>query len=137
MRILGLDKLQKTLRNLDAAAGSPRCSVVTGYRGVNYALYVHENLEAAHGKDFNAKYAAQIKAGSMRNRGPNQKARFLIDPAIALENTIQRNVRADVSRGMTLEDALKRAALLIQRQSMQQVPVDTGNLRGSAFTEVE
>ena len=35
--------------------------ILVGYTA-NYSVYVHENLEAAHGQAFNIKYAAEIKA---------------------------------------------------------------------------
>lgn len=35
--------------------------VVVGYTA-NYAVYVHENLEAAHGLDFNIKHASKINS---------------------------------------------------------------------------
>jgi hypothetical protein len=72
--------------------------VVVGYTA-DYAAYVHENLNAAHGKEFNIKHADKIaKAKSRishrkkmgvsgvrniydRNRGENQQAKFLERPA--------------------------------------------------------
>jgi hypothetical protein len=58
-------------------------TVDVGYTA-NYAIYVHENMDAAHGEDYNQKYAAQIAAGDkgFHTRGANQKAKFLIGPAI-------------------------------------------------------
>lgn len=67
-----------------------------------YAMFVHENLDAAHGDEFNAKHSAKIAAASsrgrdssgrftkgakkqtFRNRGSGQKAKFLSDPMAAL-----------------------------------------------------
>lgn len=63
------------------AAGSGfAAKVEVGYTA-GYALYVHENLDAAHGEEFNIKYAAEIAAGTENSRGPGQKAKFLEDPA--------------------------------------------------------
>ena len=56
-------------------------SVVVGYTA-DYAVYVHEDLDAAHGEAFNSKYAKEIADGTVHSRGPNQKAKFLSDPAI-------------------------------------------------------
>lgn len=53
--------------------------VVVGYFTA-YAVYVHENLEAAHGEDYNTKHAERIKAGQDFARGPEQQAKFLEDP---------------------------------------------------------
>jgi hypothetical protein len=76
--------------------------VTVGYTA-SYAAFVHENLDAAHGRAFNVKHAAAIaranrrlrfkqgkvvgqKAGERRsttffNRGENQQAKFLERPA--------------------------------------------------------
>lgn len=62
--------------------------VTVGYTAA-YAVYVHENLDAAHGAAFNAKHAAElayakkhkIKHGPYRHaRGTNQTAKFLEIP---------------------------------------------------------
>lgn len=53
--------------------------IIVGYTAA-YAIYVHENLDAAHGRAFNAKYAADIEAGIKKSRGEGQKAKFLEDP---------------------------------------------------------
>jgi hypothetical protein len=48
---------------------------------------------------------------------------------------VTKNLRtAGFLSGAGLETGLKRSGLLIQRASMREVPVDKGNLRGSAFT---
>lgn len=49
-----------------------------GYRAA-YAIYVHENLAAAHGETYNKKYAAEIKAKKkgFNKRGKGQMAQFL------------------------------------------------------------
>jgi len=77
-----------------------RTDVVVGYTA-GYAAYVHENLNAAHGKSFNRKHAAEIarvrrtrrlykkKYGNkpprqkpyFRARGEGQMAKFLEFPA--------------------------------------------------------
>lgn len=67
--------------------------VEVGYNAA-YAIFVHENLEAAHGAVFNAKYAEEIAeakrlrrknaggtTGPFRTpRGENQQAKFLEKP---------------------------------------------------------
>lgn len=66
--------------------------VFVGYTA-NYALYVHENLDALHGADFNAAYADKIAGAKSRrkkgrtghdpfghSRGENQQAKFLERP---------------------------------------------------------
>lgn len=51
----------------------------------DHAVIVHENLEAAHGKKFNDKYATQIANAGPNdpyyfNRGPNEQAKYLETP---------------------------------------------------------
>ena len=70
-----------TLNNVD---------VIVGYTAT-YAVYVHENLNAKHGKEFNMAYSEQISRGGSSknkkrhrtwfNRGENQQAKFLEKPA--------------------------------------------------------
>ena len=51
--------------------------VFVGYTA-EYALYVHENLAAAHGAEYNKKYGSE-EGGDLR--GANQQAKFLEMPA--------------------------------------------------------
>lgn len=62
--------------------------VSVGYTAA-YAVYVHENLEAAHGRAYNVKHAEDIrnpnrshtvKSGNFQ-RGSGQQAKFLEQPA--------------------------------------------------------
>lgn len=62
-----------------ATGSGKQIQVQVGYTA-GYAIYVHENLDAAHGAAFNAKYRKEIKEGRMRSRGAKQKAKFLEDP---------------------------------------------------------
>lgn len=60
-------------------------AVTVGY-SAEYAVYVHENLDALHGAAFNRAYAKELaakpKTGPFRHsRGPNQQAKFLEVPA--------------------------------------------------------
>lgn len=85
------------LGNLKNSAGS-RVEITAGgkisaivFYTAAYAVYVHENPNAAHGRDFNQKYASEISAakgtkggtarGGLFNRGPNQQYKFLERPA--------------------------------------------------------
>ena len=67
----------------------------TGYETVvgvgytaEYAIFVHENLEAAHGEEFNRKYSEEIARGVVDSRGKGQKAKFLEDPVKRLRKTV-------------------------------------------------
>lgn len=57
-----------------------RFEVWVGYKGVDYAIYVHEIAEYRHGKDYNEWYAEDIAAGRKKARGPNQQYKFLERP---------------------------------------------------------
>ena len=67
-----------------------RTDIVVGYTA-EYAAYVHEDLEKAHGKAFNVKHASEIAAAKgtkkskaergMFKRGEDQQAKFLEAPA--------------------------------------------------------
>ena len=116
MKVEGVKRVERVLRRLQVKVGDPNPSVVVGYRGVRYAIYVHEDMEAHH------------TVG---------KAHYLTDPAHTLAKSVSEQVGKDVLRGLTFGDALYRGGLRIQRQSQLSVPVDTGNLKGSAFTERE
>lgn len=55
------------------------------FYATDYAIYVHENEDAAHGEDFNRKYAVEIERHKGQhkywfNRGPKQQAKFLETP---------------------------------------------------------
>ena len=70
--------------------------IIVGYTAY-YAIFVHENLDAAHGEEYNQKHAEAISGSRERdtrgrftgvrknkrwhNRGAGQKAKFLEDPA--------------------------------------------------------
>ncbi len=51
-----------------------------------------------------------------------------------VKNVIANIKRVNVKFGIGVERGLKKAGLLIQRESQKIVPVDVGNLRGGAFT---
>lgn len=113
VKIERLGQVIRKLRNL--ARRHEKTSVKVGYTA-QYAVYVHENLEANH---------------------PNGgQAKFLEQPAREMREELGAGVRRDMRAGMTLQQALLRAGLKLQAASQQLVPVDTGALRASAFTEV-
>lgn len=66
-----------------------RADIIVGYSGeTGYAIYVHENLEAAHGKEFNILHAEEIATATTPaqkrvwfSRGETQQAKFLEQPA--------------------------------------------------------
>lgn len=90
-------------------------SVAVGYTQA-YAIYVHENLKSHH---------------------PIGEAKFLERPFRELGPDLASQITDDLRNGVSFPMALLRAGLLVQRESQLLVPVDTGALRASAFTELE
>ncbi len=79
-----------------------KVAVIVSY-STEYALFVHEDLEAAHGSVFNTKYATEISnAGPNHkfffNRGTNQQAKFLEVPL----RKLRRRMASIVVREMEL-----------------------------------
>ncbi len=74
--------------------------IIVGYTA-EYAVYVHEDLEAAHGAAFNEKYAKQIADSgnkSFRSRGVNQQAKFLEQPARELRPVILKIIHQEAKK---------------------------------------
>lgn len=90
-------------------------SVIVGYTA-NYALQVHERTDIPH---------------------QNGEAKFLEKPAREKEKDVANTVVKGTKASGSLEKGLILGGLLLQRESQQLVPVDTGNLKGSAFTKAE
>lgn len=111
----GVAELVAKLRQKAAKARDDEGEVIVGYTA-SYAVYVHEDLEARH------------KEG--------KQAKFLSEPANYLRSEMAFIVRSAMRAGRTLLQALLLAGLRLQRESQQLVPVDTGNLRASAFTRL-
>lgn len=119
-KVEGIERVQRALTQAASKYfESPQAirgeSVIVGYTA-NYALYVHENKEAKH------------TAG---------QAKYLEQPARKLGHELAVIVRRAMAGGAKLLQALFLAGLRLQRESQKLVPVDTGNLKGSAFTRKE
>jgi hypothetical protein len=149
MKVEGVDRLVEALKRVARkylpSAGTVRGrSVIVGYTA-SYAVHVHENLEAAHGQEYNVKHAQHYgprskKAGELVvQRGPNQQAKFLEKPARELTNdgTLKGVFNDAIQGGADFQQALYLTGLAIQRSSQEIVPYVTGNLHGSAFTRKE
>ena len=77
-----------------------KTDIIVGYTTA-YAVYVHEDLEAAHGEAFNRKYAEQIADTANKqfhNRGSNQQAKFLEQPARELKPVILKIIHQEAMR---------------------------------------
>lgn len=57
----------------------------------DYAVIVHEDLEARHGQDYNDWYGEEIAAGTKTPRRPEEQAKFLEQPA-----RVNRKEMADI-----------------------------------------
>ena len=114
VRNTGFKELQKSLKKL---ARSKRFvatdSVIVAYVA-EYAIFVHEDLQAKH------------KQG--------KQSKFLEQPARKFGAEIGEAVVKAFDAGATFNQALLIGGFFLQRLSQKIVPVDTGNLRAGAFT---
>lgn len=108
----GFDRLQIKLNK--RARGAKGGSVIVGYTA-NYAIYVHENVGAHFQR-------------------PGAQAKFLEEPLRKNKKKYVRIVSDTVEKGGTFRQGLLLGGLALQRDSQKICPVDTGNLRASAFT---
>ena len=144
-KIVDIEKMMAVLRKKAAEARiDTDVSVVVGYTAA-YALYVHENLQ---GTPHPPKSDAQRKAmfASIRERErrgrvswSNGQPKFLTMPFRELGSSgeFRRIIIAAIRAGKTFAQGLLLAGLRLQRESQKLVPVDTGNLKSSAFTTLE
>lgn len=108
-----------------------KAAVIVGYTAA-YAVYVHENVEMKlKGKP------RPRKRGYYWDPQGVAQAKFLEEPARTEANTIGKIVASAIGKGIPPEQALYLAGLHLQRTSQKLVPVDTGNLKNSAFTRKE
>jgi hypothetical protein len=80
---------------------------------------------------------SQRYMGKAKPRGPDQQAKFLEKPAREKSRPIAGIVRTAWQQGRTLVQGLLLGGLFLQRESQKIVPVDTGNLKASAFTRID
>ena len=106
-----LDNLFKTAKKILHG----KKSVLVGFTA-NHGLFVHENMQASH------------------NVG---QAKFLEQPLRQRNKKLKRMISNGIRRGLSVEKALLLAGLFLQREAQKLTPVDTGNLRGSAFTQLD
>ncbi len=132
MEIRGLESLKSKMLALSSRLRGEK-SVITGFTAA-YALYVHENMEMK-------------LAGQPRPKGRGfywdpqgiSGPKFLEGPARELSNSgeLSRIFTAIVKAGRTITQGLLACGFRIQREAQKRVPVDTGNLKASAFTRAE
>lgn len=131
----GFDRVAATLNRLARKYGdNSKVSVIVGYTAA-YAVHVHENIEMKW-KGLPRRPNPPHKGNYWDPAGKGQ-AKYLEQPARELKKEFSRIIVTACSRGAKLEQALLMAGLRLQRESQQLVPVDTGNLKASAFTRKE
>ncbi len=145
-RIENVKAVQRKLRDLIVKSMKKDIGgVIVGYTAA-YALYVHENKEMKlKGKRreiwFTSKQGHKIrikgKFGKGRYWDPQGKgqSKFLEQPAREKQDVLAALVVKAAKAGIGLQKALVIAGLRLKRESQELVPVDTGNLKGSAFVE--
>jgi hypothetical protein len=127
-----LEKLIRRSRQVDSG------NVIVGFNAF-YALFVHENVEM--------KWRGQKRKGTRpdgsKRRGKywdpqgRGQSKFLEQPAREMKPEIAATIAANARRGAGLIKAMVVAGQRLQAASQKLVPVDLGNLKGSAFTEIE
>lgn len=141
--ILGADDVVKKLEWLQKQSKKHNdVGVIVGYTA-NYALWVHESPGTLKGKPRGAKKGS--KRGKYRGHywDPQGRAqpKFLEAPFRLMKDRLyavifQTTKRLGIAKGNGLDIGLMNAGLLLQRTSQLLVPVDLGNLKGSAFTRL-
>ena len=119
-------------------------NVIVGFQA-NYALYVHEFGPSSKRRiRSDAERRAMFAAMREREKRGHKSWRvgqpkFLEQPARELSNNgeLARLVFGAVKQGVGLVKALIVAGQRLQREAQELVPVDTSNLKGSAFTAKE
>lgn len=111
-----LEKLKSLEAKLTARKEMAKANkhVTVGY-SASYALIQHENLDYYH------------EVG---------QAKYLEQPAREMQGELAQEVVDTFKKTKDLTKSLFRAGLKLQRASQLLVPVDTGALKASAFTEV-
>ncbi|MDB4786216.1 hypothetical protein OAG36_00630 [bacterium] len=128
-KIEGSKEVQNTLSKLQSKSKrEDNASVSVGYQGVAYALFVHEIKNPSTG-------VPRRGDGKKGNYWDVGQPKFLERPFRENAKEYARIIRTAYKRGVSLDKSLLIAGLKLQRDSQQLVPIDTGNLKGSAFTE--
>lgn len=135
-----VDNINKVKQALEVLANryevEKQVSVAVGYKA-NYALYVHEKIEMK----LKGQKRPKLKGGGDHGRywdpQGRAQAKFLEQPAREMGTVLADIVKKVFKRTKSLRWALFAAGERLQATSQKLVPVDTGNLKASAFTEIE
>ena len=112
--------------------GAKNASVIVGYTA-NYAMPVHEMIptEPQWGR---ARASGKGHYWDPSGRG---QPKFLEQPLREMQTELVTIVQDVYEKTDNLMSGLFIAGLRLQRESQRRVPVDTGNLKSSAFTRKE
>lgn len=102
-----------------------------------YHVYVHENLQYAHGAAYNAKYADRIQRGLDHKRRPQEQAKYLEQPAREMRGQLAALIRNSMKNGGELKEVLMMAGYALMRAAQHLVPIDTGELSNSGFVRLK
>lgn len=132
VEIIGFPELLANLTKLEVEAIlKTGGEVVVGFTAA-YAVYVHENVAMKlKGKPRTGKGAK----GKYWDPQGKAQAKFLESPFRSMKNELVNITALAVAKGASLQQGLYIAGLRLQREAMERTPVDTGNLKASAFTE--
>lgn len=123
-QILGMKKVLRAFEKLERESKrKDNGDVIVGY-STSYALRVHEDAKAEARR-------------RLRKKSTRRQWKFLEQPARELSREMALITVKAVKGGASLIKGLLLAGLHLQRASQKIVPIDTGNLRASAFTEKE
>jgi len=139
MEIRRLDKVLRALEKLERESKRKNNgNVIVGFNA-SYALYVHENVEMKwRGLPRKGKHAdGTRKKGDYWDPPGRGQSKFLEQPARTMRKELSAIIANAVANGADLTKALLVAGLRLQREAQKLCPVDTGNLKASAFTEKE
>lgn len=121
--------MQRFLRRLVGMGQKmERVRVVVGFRAP-YAIWVHENVEMKW-------RGLPRKSGIGVYWGPTGQAKYLESAAREMSEELGHMIAELVRAGMTVREAVLRAGMRLQQTAQTRVPVEYGNLRASAYTEI-
>lgn len=122
-----LEKLERDSKRKDNG------NVNTGF-AASYALFVHEAPMTLAGEEPVPRSSGKGHYWDPQGRATNK---FLEGPFREFQPALQKIIETAVANGVPLTKALLFAGLRLQREAQKRVPVDTGNLKASAFTAKE
>ena len=114
--VIGGDRVVAKLKEMAAKVLTQKgISVTVGFTA-SYAIFVHERTDLNH------------------NVG---QAKFLEQPAREMRTQLTALIVSLVKRGVSIGEAMLVAGQALQAAAQKLSPVDTGNLKASAFTRLD